>query len=432
MKRPSPRLVGTIIVLALGAGVLAVGVPHPRTQAPFAALAADSQVVASAPAPWHERVDTLHPGETLSALLTRGGLGVTTIGRVLSAASSIDERRVPAGMPVMVRTAPADSTPSEVVFQLAADRLLHVRRTDDSTWTSTEEQLPWKTDTVGVRGVIESNLYAALDDSASALLPKGARSELAWAIADIYEYRVDMSRELQPGDTFSALFARSVGPGGIVRIDDVLAVRFDLSGNEMDAVRFADDHDRTEYFDQTGRSMRAAFLRAPLEFRRISSTFGLRKHPILGIWRRHEGTDYAAAAGTPVRAIGDGVVVFAGRKGGYGNCIDIRHPSGIVSRYGHLRGFASGIHAGRTVTIGQTIGYVGMTGLATGPHLHFEIIVNGQPRDPRLALSRTGGHPVAAAERDRFDSTKAVLLARLDASFGAAVASQAGAEPAGD
>jgi murein DD-endopeptidase MepM/ murein hydrolase activator NlpD len=186
-----------------------------------------------------------------------------------------------------------------------------------------------------------------------------------------------------------------------------------LSGATTETVRFEESDGRAAYFDATGRSMRAAFLRAPLAFRRISSVFGLRKHPILGIWRRHEGTDYVANAGTPVRTIGDGVVTFAGVRGGYGNMIEVRHRSGLVSRYGHLRGFATGVRAGRTVTIGQTIGFVGMTGLATGPHLHFELLVDGTQRDPSVALKKSTGVPLAPADRPRFDTQLSTLLASL-------------------
>ena len=150
-----------------------------------------------------------------------------------------------------------------------------------------------------------------------------------------------------------------------------------------------------------------------MNFRRISSIFGGRRHPVLGVWRRHKGTDYAASSGTPVRAIGDGVVVFAGRKGGYGNVIDIRHRNGFVSRYGHLRNFAKGIHTGKRVTIGSTIGAVGQTGLATGPHLHFEVLVNGVQRDPRIALSIKGGEPIPAAERGVFEQLRSRTLATL-------------------
>ena len=427
MTRPSPRAWTTAAIVALG--VVVVCLVWPRRSSPASSASAvhpDSGAAAAggAPAPnasdsgWTVRDDTLHAGETLSGLLRRAGVAPGDAARVLAAATEIDPRRAAAGMPVAVRTARGDSTPSEVVFQLAVDHLVHVRRLGDSAWTAADERLPWATDTIAVHGIITANLYQALDDSAAALLPKGARSELAWSIADIYEYRVDMSRELQPGDGFRVLFERSQGPGGIVRVGNVLAVRFDLSGAETDAVRFAEASGRAEYYDQHGRSMRAAFLRAPLEFRRISSSFGRRLHPILGIWREHTGTDYAANTGTPVRAIGDGVVIFAGRRGGYGNMIDIRHRGGIVSRYGHLRGFAHGVRAGRVVTIGQTIGYVGMTGLATGPHLHFEIRVDGEARDPRTALRRDTGVPVAAAELSEFDAARDSLLAKLSGTVG--------------
>jgi murein DD-endopeptidase MepM/ murein hydrolase activator NlpD len=161
--------------------------------------------------------------------------------------------------------------------------------------------------------------------------------------------------------------------------------------------------------------MRAAFLRAPLEFRRISSVVGLRQHPVLGTWRRHAGTDYAASTGTPVRAIGDGTVVRAGWGGGYGNVLEVRHKNGYVTRYGHLRGFARGVRVGSRVSIGQTVAYVGSTGLSTGPHLHFEVLVNGVQRDPRSALKRTGGDPVPAAERAAFERLRNRYIESLEA-----------------
>jgi murein DD-endopeptidase MepM/ murein hydrolase activator NlpD len=223
-----------------------------------------------------------------------------------------------------------------------------------------------------------------------------------------------MSRDLQPGDAFRVLAERSSSPTGAVKIGAILAATFTLSGTELQAIRYASHSVRGDYFDQNGKSLRSAFLRAPLEFRRISSTFGNRFHPILGVWKQHKGTDYAAAAGTPVRAIGDGVVQRAGWGSGYGNVLEIRHRNGYVSRYGHLRGFASGIHVGSRVTIGQTVAYVGMTGLATGPHLHFEVLVDGQQRDPRVALRDRSGDPVPASERPDFDRLRTQMLADLD------------------
>ncbi|MEP6691019.1 MAG: M23 family metallopeptidase [Gemmatimonadaceae bacterium] len=407
--RAPARVVTTIAAGALAIAVIAYGrsaLPAARA-VPLAIVVPDSEQ-------WSERFDTLRSGETLGAVLARGGLSGDAAAVAIKAAP-IDERRVPAGMPVILRSRKSETTPSEVIFKLSIDRLVRLRKSGAvaNTWSGEEERLLWTTDTIIVTGVIRSTLYEALDVGAATVLPKGARAELAWSMADVYEYRVDMSRELQPGDSFRVLFTRGTLPGGAVKIGEILAARFNLSGSPAEAVRF-DQGGRVSYYDQTGKSMRAGFLRAPLEFRRISSVFGLRKHPILGIWRAHKGTDYAANAGTPVRSIGDGTVIFAGKRHGYGNVLEIRHRNGYVSRYGHLRAFAATARAGRRVTIGQTVAFVGMTGLATAPHLHFEILVNGVQRDPRSALKKQDGDPVPAAERARFDVVSAALVARLD------------------
>ena len=360
-------------------------------------------------------VDTLARGETLPALLRRAGMGDVDVTRALAAIRSIDQRRLPAGMPVTVSSENPDSVPSDITLQLSSDRLLRLHRSGD-TWWSREERLIWKTDTVVVSGTINSTLYAAMDASARDHLPPAARQQLTWSLADVYEYRVDMSRDLQRGDQFKVVAERSVAPSGAVRIGQILAATFKLSGSVINAIRFASGGSaRGDYFDQDGKSMRAAFLRAPLEFRRISSVFGLRQHPILGTMRRHAGTDYAAEAGTPVRAIGEGSVIRAGWGNGYGNVLEIRHRNGYVTRYGHLRGFARDVRVGSHVSIGQTVGYVGSTGLATGPHLHFEVLVNGVQRDPRSALKRTGGDPISAAERAAFAQLRDRYIESLEA-----------------
>lgn len=268
-------------------------------------------------------------------------------------------------------------------------------------------------DTLTISGVIHSSLFTSLAGTADAQLPKSARAELAFSLADIYEYRVDMSKDLQEGDKFHILVERLQKPNGAILINRILGARLALSGNEIEAILFESPHNSGEYFDARGKSLKAAFLRAPVAFRRISSVFGGRRHPVLGIWRRHKGTDYAAAMGTPVRAIGDGVVIFAGRKGGYGNVIDIRHRNGFISRYGHLRGFARGVRPGARVGIGSTIGYVGMTGLATGPHLHFEVLVGGVQRDPRIALNMKGGQPIPSSERELFQMLRTRTLTTI-------------------
>ncbi len=394
------------IVAAVGAAALVATPRLPaRGAGPLGALPAKAP---------RERIDTLKYGEPLARLLERGGVPKHAAGEVIRAAP-IDERRIPGGMPVTFRSpAHPDSTPNEIVLQLAIDRLVHLRR-DTSGWKGLLERLPWTTDTIVVAGPIHTTLYDAVKDGVGSALPMRARVELAWTLADIFEYRVDMSRDLQPGDSFRALVERSRTPSGASRLGNVLAASFDLSGSRLAAVRFSSARVSGSYFDQTGKSMRAAFLRAPLEFRRISSVFGMRRHPILGVWKKHRGTDYAASSGTPVRSVGDGVVVRAGWAGGYGRVLEIRHHGGIVSRYAHLRGFARGVRPGARVTIAQTVAYVGSTGLSTAPHLHFEVLVGGVFQDPRAALTRRGGLPVPAAERRQFESTRMVLLAALDA-----------------
>ena len=378
------------------------------------------------------RTDTLGRGESLATLLGRAGLSGDEAAKALrafSGADGLDDRRIPAGLEVRVSgdsgavvatsgdstaTVATDPRPRAIALQLSPERTLHLTR-DGDIWRVTEERIVWTTDTVVVRAVVHANLYEALDAGAGALLPKGARAELAWTFADIFEYRVDMSRELQDGDAVRVVFERGRSPSGGARAGTILSAGIERNGHEMQAFRFSPrGATRPEYYDQSGRSLRAQFLRAPLSFRRISSVFGMRKHPILGEWRAHKGTDYAANSGTPVRAIGDGIVIFAGIRGGYGNSIDVRHPNGYVSRYGHLRAFAKGVHSGACVSMGSTIGYVGMTGLATAPHLHFEILVGGVQRDSQTALRTSTGVPLEKTDLGQFDRVRRLAQAALD------------------
>ncbi|MEO7455854.1 MAG: hypothetical protein ABIY52_06305, partial [Gemmatimonadaceae bacterium] len=231
------------------------------------------------------RTERLNRGETLIGLLKRAGVSADAAQEVVRAAtaSAVDARYLRAGMPVEFTADSAGELPRELVFHLGVDRLLRMTRSS-AGWVGTEERLPWTTDTVVVGGTIHANLYQAMDSSAAEFFPARAKDELAWAIADIFEYRVDMSRDLQDGDTFHALVERMSAPGGITKVGKVLAASFSLSGSNLSAVRF-ENGGSPQYYDSTGKSLRAMFLRAPLEFRRISSTFGMRFHPILGRWK---------------------------------------------------------------------------------------------------------------------------------------------------
>jgi murein DD-endopeptidase MepM/ murein hydrolase activator NlpD len=299
---------------------------------------------------------------------------------------------------------------------------------DTSGWRAVVEPIAWTAEAVRVEGGIDNSLYEALDAEVPDEQLDGAdRQRLAWDLADVYAWQVDFTRDIQPGDRFRVVFERLVSEDGEIRFGRVLASDLTMSGKSLTAFRFESDG-RTAYFDADGNSLRRAFLRAPVQFRRISSAFArARHHPVLGITRRHEGTDYAAAPGTPVMAAGDGVVLRAGRAGGYGNLIELRHRNGITTRYGHLRGFARGIRAGARVVQGQTIGYVGSTGLASGPHLHYEFRVNGVARDSRR-VDLGNGAPLRSDLRPEFGRERDRLLQLLAADSPRAIAQQTATE----
>ena len=407
MNRSARALVIAVGALMVGGVVLSRS--RPVAVRPAGALL-DGGARANA-SPWQTRVDTVRQGEPVVSVLERAGVPATEAAAALRAARALDPRRIRAGTSVTTRVHP-DSGPAEIVFQLAIDRLVRLSRRGDAAWDEREERLPWRTDTVVVAGVVSSTLTGALEAGAAAFPPR-MRTEVAYALADILEYRVDLSRDLRRGDSVRMLIERQQAPNGLVRPGNIIAARVTVDGRPVETLRFTQQN-RPAYFDGDGKAMRSAFLRAPLAFRRISSVFGLRRHPILGVMRAHQGTDYAAAAGTPVRALGDGRVIFAGWKGGYGRVVEIRHRNGFVTRYGHLRGFATGIRAGTSVGIANTIGFVGATGLATAPHLHFEVLVGGRHRDPRQVLRNLAGEPLATAQRPAFFSLKSRIFALLD------------------
>ncbi|HEX9754934.1 MAG TPA: peptidoglycan DD-metalloendopeptidase family protein [Gemmatimonadales bacterium] len=345
--------------------------------------------------------DTLRPGETLTHLFTRQGLGSFDPAR-LNRELGVDLRRLQAGLVFSFRRAMDDLVPDEVVVRISPEERVRLERRLDG-WSLFKETIAWSTETVRVSGGVGTSLYTALDDHiADELLLANERVRLAWDIADVYAWSVDFTRDIQPGDRFAVVLERRVSEEGEVRYGRVLAAAMEVGGKMHTAFRF-DGEGKDRFYDERGNSLRRAFLRAPLQFRRISSNFSRsRFHPVLRIYRRHAGTDYSAAPGTPVLAAGDGTVTQAGRSSGYGILVELRHRSGITTRYAHLRGLARGMHRGARVRQGDVIGYVGATGLATAPHLHYEFRVNGVPRDSRR-VTLDGGTPVSTGLRAAFE-----------------------------
>jgi murein DD-endopeptidase MepM/ murein hydrolase activator NlpD len=262
-------------------------------------------------------------------------------------------------------------------------------------------------------GVVDNTLYEAVVD-------QGESGQLARDFADVFAWDIDFQRSVRPGDEFQVLYERLYrqrdrGPEEYVRPGRILAARYEGAAGSYSAVYFEPREGRGGYYRPDGTSVERQFLMAPLRHARISSSYSsARRHPILKVTRPHHGIDYAAPAGTPVWAVGDGEVIYRARAGGFGNLVKIRHSNGYVSYYAHLSRFAKGLKLGQKVAQKQIIGYVGQTGLATGPHVCFRIAKNGQYVNP-ARLRTPAGEPVPQELFSTFRTASAILLAELDA-----------------
>jgi len=255
-------------------------------------------------------------------------------------------------------------------------------------------------------GVIENSLY----ESAAA---SGLSDKLIMNIAGIFAWDVDFVLDIRKGDNYYVQYEEIWQDGEFVTDGEIVVAEFNNNGRTSQAIRFIDDSDRSDYFTPDGRSVRKAFLRSPVDFRVSSSFNPNRRHPVLKTVRPHRGTDYAAPAGTPIKASGDGKVIFRGVKSGYGNAVILQHGGNITTLYAHMSKFASKARLGTRVRQGQTIGYVGKTGLVTGVHLHYEYRLNGVHRNPRT-VKLPQAEPIADEYRQRFLASAAPLLEELE------------------
>lgn len=255
-------------------------------------------------------------------------------------------------------------------------------------------------------GEIKTSLYAATD---AAGMPESAANQLT----EIFSGDVDFHHDLKRGDRFTAVYEMTYSNGALVKAGQIQAAEFINQGQVYRAVRFQSDSSHSDYYTPEGKSLKKAFLRSPIAFSRVSSGFTMsRFHPVLNKWRAHKGVDFAAAMGTPVKATSDGIVSFVGQQNGYGNVINLKHQSNLSTVYGHLSRFAKGLHTGERIRQGEVIGYVGMTGLASGPHLHYEFKIDGQQRDP-LRVALPNALPVNGANRTAFKAMADKFVASL-------------------
>lgn len=264
---------------------------------------------------------------------------------------------------------------------------------------------------------IENSLFESANQA-------GIEDRLTMKLADVFGWDIDFALDIRSGDSFHVVYEELYLDGEKIGNGDIVAAEFRNRGQTYQALRYTDSNGERSYYTPEGESMRKTFLRTPIEFARISSHFNLkRKHPILHTLRAHKGTDYAASRGTPIRATGSGRITFAGSKGGYGRTVIIQHGQNYETRYGHLQSYARGIRNGFKVKQGQIIGYVGSSGLATGPHLHYEFHVNGVERNPvKVKFPKTDS--ISPEEKPRFLAQTHQHLQQLTSYLGRPTATQ--------
>jgi murein DD-endopeptidase MepM/ murein hydrolase activator NlpD len=271
------------------------------------------------------------------------------------------------------------------------------------------------------QGSVKSTLYEALID-------QGEKPELIYRFADVFSWEIDFTTETQKGDSFFIMLEKSYCDSILIGYSSMPIVRYKGEVGDYYGIYFMDRDGYDDYYSRKGESLRKSLLKSPLKYSHISSYFTEHRfHPILKIWRPHHGLDYCAPTGTPVSSIGDGTVTFKGWNGGYGNLVEIRHKNGFRTRYGHLSRYAKGLFNGGRVKMGEIIGYVGMTGLATGPHLHFELRKDGVPINP-LKVKLPRAPSVKAAYMKEFTAQGDSLVASLNAGLTPAVASEEDAD----
>ena len=399
-SRPSPRLfVGILCGMGAVVGAFAVApstvteqVAQRHVIAPITLSAATVGTAGVEGAFWRE--DRIQRGDTLAAILER--LDVDDIqARAFAAgqASSLGRRQMVPGRIVKARI---DRDGQLAELRLLGNGEWTVFTDEGASFKATREPVPVELRRFMRSGVVETSLFAATD---AAGLPDMSAIQLA----DIFGSEIDFNRDLRRGDRFSVVYESATGMDGeTVGPSRILAAEFINQGRVHQAFFFEDGTERGSYFTSEGRNLRRSFLRSPLEFSRVTSGFSpARLHPVLGTWLAHKGIDYGAPTGTRIRSTADGTIEFAGRKNGYGNVIVVRHSGNTETLYGHLSGFAAGVRVGTRVGQGDLLGYVGMSGMATGPHLHYEFHVNGTYVDP-LRQVTAAAPSISAAMRSAF------------------------------
>ena len=335
---------------------------------------------------------TVKPGDTLDALFRKHGLSLADLAAVAALPEAKRPLRLLKPGDVLELTHEAGRLRS-LHRNLSIEQALHVERTDDAGYAASIVERPIEIRQSFVHGQIQSSLF---ESAAAAGLS------------------IDFVLDIRSGDEYYVMFEEVWQDGEKVGDGEIVAAEFVNRGSSYRALRYVSPEGDSDYFGPDGRSVRKAFVRAPVDFTRISSNFNpKRRHPILNKIRAHRGVDYAAPAGTPIKAAGDGKIIFRGKKSGYGNVVILQHGGNITTLYAHMSNFRRGQRIGTRVKQGQVIGFVGRTGLATANHLHYEYRLNGVHRNPRT-VELPAADPIDPAFREDFLRTSAPILQRLE------------------
>ncbi len=396
---PRPILLASTLALALL--LPACGPDEPEGPAPVEPTA--EPALTSAPLEvFHEVAD----GETFGEICSAHGIPYAEMLEMVAASEEVHElTRIRAGRVLQMRFDPATDALLDLAYPTGEDDWIVVEGAP--TYAVSVQAVPYEVETVAVAGEVTSSFWGMGSTM-------GLRAGDIIALSEIFEYDIDFATEVRAGDKLGVWIEALSLDGNFAKYGGVLAARYINDGEATEAYLFTPEGEKTGYYTAEGMSTRKKFLRSPLKFSRVASGFSRsRFHPILKKNRPHVGTDFSAPTGTPIRALGNGRVTFAGWRGGYGNLVIIQHDEKYSTRYGHLSRWGKGIKSGTHVEQGQIIGYVGATGLATGPHLHFEFRIHGEPVD-FMKQDFPNTEPVSKAEMPRFEEERDALRTHLD------------------
>ena len=339
---------------------------------------------------------TLKKDEGINPLLRRGGFSSIEAHKAIIAIENIANlRRLPIGLKVDLLS-PKDNSTGAISFQLSKEYNIYAILGNDLNWTAIKARRPIKIETKLISGEIKSSLYLAAKEV-------NVPEDVLMSFVKLMGYSVDFQRQIQPRDKFKIMFDQSydVIEDKRIGLEKILFAKLNVSGRDLSFYRFVTNDGVFGYYDESGQSARKALMRTPINGARLSSGFGMRRHPVKGFSAMHKGVDFGAPSGTPIFAAGDGILEKVGWINGYGRYILIRHNSKYKTAYAHLKGWTRNIRRGARVSQGQVIGYVGSSGRSTGPHLHYEIIINGRQVNP-LGVRMPSGKPISRLEMKRF------------------------------